>query len=235
MHRSCTMRNALYAVFVNLYFLGRFVSDEHYSDHQVRPRHTHDSSTQHYAQPTSHISHALFLHMGGEGPYARIDVPSLPYSRSRPRWQASAKEVARMKAEFKARVEPKKKAVPLELKSIPTIVIDLGSDTIKVGYAGEDVRGTHTPPAPPVAVLPMRVWLCGWLTPLPLLVCQSPAHTNLSPPITRLICTANTVRRFRAQCSPPMCRSQSEQTENCTRLRGPSTPQPSIHSLGDVP
>lgn len=25
MHRSCTMRNALYAVFVNLYFLGRFV------------------------------------------------------------------------------------------------------------------------------------------------------------------------------------------------------------------
>lgn len=38
-------------------------------------------------------------------------------------------------------MEPKKKAEPLELKSIPTIVLDLGSDTIKAGYAGEDVRG----------------------------------------------------------------------------------------------
>eukprot|EP00038_Savillea_parva_P019171 m.26680 g.26680 ORF g.26680 m.26680 type:complete len:496 (+) comp4337_c0_seq1:141-1628(+) len=77
----------------------------------------------------------------------------------RARWKVdeeeSAKEVARMKAEFKARMEPKKKAEPVKIEEIPTIVLDLGSDTIKAGYAGEDaprvvtssvvgrVRGEH--------------------------------------------------------------------------------------------
>jgi hypothetical protein len=61
--------------------------------------------------------------------------------------QESAREVARLKAEFKARVEPKKAKVPIKLEEIPTIVIDLGSDTIKAGFAGEDVRGTRQPPA----------------------------------------------------------------------------------------
>lgn len=69
--------------------------------------------------------------------------------------EAQGAEVAAMKAAFRKKVEPKKAAKKVEIKDIPTVVIDLGSSTIKVGYAGQDaplqvvsavvghVRGEH--------------------------------------------------------------------------------------------
>jgi len=77
----------------------------------------------------------------------------------RERWkvdeEASGAEAAALKKAFRERVEPKQSAQKVEIKDIPTIVIDLGSSTIKVGYAGQDaplqvvsavvghVRGDH--------------------------------------------------------------------------------------------
>eukprot|EP00051_Salpingoeca_urceolata_P003110 m.55243 g.55243 ORF g.55243 m.55243 type:complete len:499 (+) comp12519_c0_seq1:52-1548(+) len=52
--------------------------------------------------------------------------------------EESAQEVARMKKEFLARNAKPKKIKEVFIRDIPTIVIDIGSNTIKCGYAGED-------------------------------------------------------------------------------------------------
>eukprot|EP00039_Didymoeca_costata_P031272 m.33961 g.33961 ORF g.33961 m.33961 type:complete len:497 (+) comp8641_c0_seq2:117-1607(+) len=61
----------------------------------------------------------------------------------RERWRVdedeAAKEVARLKKEFREKVEPKSRPKSVHIKEIPTLVIDIGSNTIKVGYAGEEV------------------------------------------------------------------------------------------------
>eukprot|EP00041_Stephanoeca_diplocostata_P033977 m.1138144 g.1138144 ORF g.1138144 m.1138144 type:complete len:494 (-) comp24439_c0_seq2:49-1530(-) len=77
----------------------------------------------------------------------------------RARWHVdeaeAAKEVAELKRKFREQVEPKKGEEKIEVKDIPTIVLDFGSNTIKAGFAGEDaprvvtsavvgrVRGEH--------------------------------------------------------------------------------------------
>lgn len=52
--------------------------------------------------------------------------------------EADGLEAARLKAAFKDLVEPKAEAKVEEITDIPTIVVDLGSCSIKAGYAGDD-------------------------------------------------------------------------------------------------